>query len=316
MLVPTSSVAISDLSPRSTEKLSSVPSSSSSDDSYFSTFLNDILKNSPSSPTRNSPVNTDFLQKPESSHGCDIDSEVLNFLLDQVIGKCNKLTLLYAELNTKLEAECKSSETRVDNDTPADNPVTCGNSCSCNSMSQKLNNLEENLFDLDCRMIECEQYPRRENIVISGIPDNVAHADLKDITVRICNEIGLEITEYDIAACHRLPKKQNSRWPANTIVRFYSQDHVEYCLTNRDKVKSHFFRNELKMNVRIFENLAAKNTESVCIGKWMQENGIIYNYFIRNGYVKIIIDEGDDPIRIKHPDIIRRKFGEFDTQIP
>ena len=52
------------------------------------------------------------------------------------------------------------------------------------------------------------------------------------------------------------------------------------------------------------------------IAKWMQENGIIHNYFIRNGYVKIIIDEDDDSIRIKHPDIIRRKFSEFDFQIP
>ena len=59
-------------------------------------------------------------------------------------------------------------------------------------------------------MIECKQYPRHEKIVISGIPDNVAHADLKDEAVFIFNEIGLEIKEYDFSACHRLPKKQNS----------------------------------------------------------------------------------------------------------
>ena len=320
MLVPVSSLAFGDLSPQSNEELTSSVPSTSSDESYFSTFLNDILKYSPSSPTlNNSPVNTDSLQKPESSHGCDIDSNVLKFLLDQTIDKCNKLAILYAELNTKLETETerKTSETREDNDTPVENLVTsCGNSCSCTNSSQKLSDLEEKLFDLDCRVIECKQYPRRENIVVSGIPDNVTHADLKNKAVLICNEIGLEITEYDIAACHRLPKKQNSRWPANTIIRFYSRDHVEYCLTNRDKVKSQYFRNEVKMNIRIFENLATKNAESVRIAKWMQDNGIIHNYFIRNGYVKIIIDEDDEPIRIKHPDIIRRKFSEFEIQIP
>ena len=117
--------------------------------------MNDVLKNSYSSPTQSSLVNTHSLQKPESSH-CDIDSDVLKFILDQVIDKCDKLTILHAELNTKLVTERESSEKRGDN-----SPVENLDTCSCTTSSQKLTELEEKLFDLDCRVIECQQYPRR-----------------------------------------------------------------------------------------------------------------------------------------------------------
>ena len=101
---------------------------------------------------------------------------------------------------------------------------------------------------LDVRLIECEQYPRRENIVISGIPEFVTHDHLKEQVVTICYNLGLDITEHDIAACHRLPKGEHSRWPANTIVRFYSRDHVASCLKNSYKLKSSRFKRETEMN--------------------------------------------------------------------
>ena len=155
------------------------------------------------------------------------------------------------------------------------------------SHSSRLHIIEDKLFDIDCRVIECEQYPRRENIVISGIPNSVRHDELKETIVDICNQIGANITQYDIAACHRLPNGR-SRWPANTIVRFYSRDHAELCLTNREWVKSFHFRNTMKMNLRIFENLSPRNNECLRIAKWLQNENLISSYFLRNGFVKVV----------------------------
>ena len=46
-------------------------------------------------------------------------------------------------------------------------------------LSDEIYNLQENLFDVDCRLIEVEQYSRRENLIISGIPDSVPQRDLE-----------------------------------------------------------------------------------------------------------------------------------------
>ncbi len=176
------------------------------------------------------------------------------------------------------------------------------------SHSSRLHVIEDKLFDIDCRVIECEQYPRRENVVISGIPNSVRHDELKETIVDICNQIGVNITQYDIAACHRLPNGR-SRWPANTIVRFYSRDHAELCLTNRERVKSFHFRNTMKMNLRIFENLSPRNNECLRIAKWLQNENLISSYFLRNGFVKVIFSEGENPIKIRHPTELRKKFS-------
>ncbi len=33
--------------------------------------------------------------------------------------------------------------------------------------NSRLHNIEDKLFDIDCHVVECEQYPTRENIIIS-----------------------------------------------------------------------------------------------------------------------------------------------------
>ena len=143
---------------------------------------------------------------------------------------------------------------------------------------------------------------------------NRYHSNLKETVVDICYKIGLEINDQDIAACHRLPKPRQSRWPPNVIVRFFNRDHVDYCLHNRDRLKIPFVRSSLDMNLRFFENLSSKNAECLRIAKWLMDEELISKYFLRNGFVKIIIEDDEDPIRIRHPDILRKKF--VDTNIP
>ena len=60
------------------------------------------------------------------------------------------------------------------------------------------------MFNLDCRLIENEQYSRRENLIISGIPENVTEDALELKVLQILETIGLSITSYEIAACHGL----------------------------------------------------------------------------------------------------------------
>ena len=47
--------------------------------------------------------------------------------------------------------------------------------------------LEDDLDDMDYRLVQNEQYTRRENQVISGIPNRVSQKDLQNTVLRIIN---------------------------------------------------------------------------------------------------------------------------------
>ncbi len=179
-----------------------------------------------------------------------------------------------------------------------------------NGLNETLTKISKDLLDMDTRVIECEQYPRRNNIVISGIPDDVSHRDLKNEVFDILAAIGLnELTENDISACHRLPKSRRSRWPAKTIIRFVNRDNVDFCLRNRNRLKERAVRNKLDgMNLRFYENLCKSNSLILRMCKWLEENEHIHGHFLRNGYVKIIVTEGDNPVKMTHPQVLRDRF--------
>ena len=108
--------------------------------------------------------------------------------------------------------------------------------------------LHREVFDLDCRLIECEQYSRRENIVISGIPNSIPQNQLENKVLDILNTIDCKVTSYDIAAVHRIGGKKSSKYPTNTIVRFVNRRAAIFCIENRDRLLE--CRKVLKMNLR------------------------------------------------------------------
>ena len=106
--------------------------------------------------------------------------------------------------------------------------------------------LEKNLARLD-------QYGRRENIEIAGIPSNVADKHLESEVLRILRQIGLKHLEhFHIVACHRigsLDKNGNK----NTIVRFINRKDAILCLKNKKNL--HLCKYLGYNNLYIMENL-------------------------------------------------------------
>ncbi|XP_070543753.1 uncharacterized protein [Ptychodera flava] len=66
---------------------------------------------------------------------------------------------------------------------------------------RELSNTQEELHDL-------QQYSRRNNIEIHGIPQRNGE-DTNDIVVRVAAAVGVDITPSDIDISHRLPSRQN-----------------------------------------------------------------------------------------------------------
>ena len=50
-----------------------------------------------------------------------------------------------------------------------------------------------------------EQYSRRNNIELAGIPNLIKDNVLEETIINICKEHGIDISPMDIEACHRLP---------------------------------------------------------------------------------------------------------------
>ena len=172
-----------------------------------------------------------------------------------------------------------------------------------------LYNLNDIVYEIDCKLIEVDQYPRRQNLIISGIPDYVDQNNLERKVIEILGAIGIQTCSYDIAACHRLRKNKNSIYPAQTIVRFVNRKIVEFCLHHRERLLE--VKHNLKMNLRFYDNLCDSNESVLKECRQLKKYNQIHEYYIRNGFVKVIMKKDDRPIKIRHPDDLYDMFDDY-----
>ena len=160
--------------------------------------------------------------------------------------------------------------------------------------------IADDIYDLQCSAIKTDQYSRRENLVITGIPDSITNqVKLQQNVLDILHKIGLkDVTPYQITACHRLKKKKEN-FPAPTIVRFTNRKIVEVCLKNKDRLNN---KKLLKLNLRFFENLCYENERIVNKCTYLVAKKQIFDYKTNNGMISIIATEGAKPKKIHHPD--------------
>ena len=200
-----------------------------------------------------------------------------------------------------------SHSTEISENNDIDNTISRhSDDFQTDSIKTDIDELFDLFYDLDCRVIECEQYPRRENLIISGIPACVQQNDLESTVINIVQQMGFNIGPRDISACHRLGRARNG-YPARVIVRFVNRKIVDFCLSNKRKLSE--LRGVLRMNLRFFESLCGSNEETLKLCNKLKDNGDIHNFFIRNGFVKVVVDEGDNPWRIPHPRVLRNEFS-------
>ena len=82
------------------------------------------------------------------------------------------------------------------------------------------------------------QYTRRNNIEIAGIPEDIKNEVLEDTVVKILDKIGVKCDPTVIEACHRLPRNRRTKVCSNTIVRFVNRKTAEKSLMYRKNLKS------------------------------------------------------------------------------
>ena len=97
------------------------------------------------------------------------------------------------------------------------------------SLQNRVNKLESQVRLLEVALInnEIDQYSRRNNIVIQGIPHSVKYKDLEDKVINVIDKVNVKVPKNDIEAWYRLGGSRK------TIVRFVNRNHSFEALKNK-----------------------------------------------------------------------------------
>ena len=115
--------------------------------------------------------------------------------------------------------------------------------------------LEVRIINLEKNQAKSEQYSQRNNIELSGIPNDIPEDNLDKVLIDICHDSGLEIEPKDIEGCHRLPVSRYIRDSnKRLIVKFVTRKH-ETILQNKKSISSKDF-SHLDANGKVFVSVA------------------------------------------------------------
>ena len=138
------------------------------------------------------------------------------------------------------------------------------------------------------------QYSRRENLEIVGIPDSVTQKDLEGRVIQIFDAIGVPVVSYNIAACHRLNKNKFQK-SANVIIRFTNRKFVSDILVNKKKLSVPSIKESIKMDTNVFivDNLCPEYSSIFRSCRYLRKKGLLDNVWTFNGMIQIKINEND-----------------------
>ena len=241
----------------------------------------------------------------------EIEEKVEKKISDVNREQKERIVVLEEQLKTQFKThmlsfseECRRNSESEEDEGPGDeDPV---NSADVDELKRIIQEMDTRILELDVRVLECEQYSRRESVVISGIPGHIQDNQLEETVIDILKNLQIYIQRKDISAIHRLGKPRDTRYPARVIVKFINRKITDLCFERKSWLEE--LKPTLKMNLRFYESLAQLNQEALRICKWLQENGLIHSYFLRNGFSKIVMEEREKAIKVPHPQFLRDKF--------
>lgn len=117
-------------------------------------------------------------------------------------------------------------------------------------LQDEISHLRKKVNDIECNEAATNQYGRRNNLEISGVPSEVHDSNLEDKVVQILNKIDVNIQPNEIEACHRMALGRNQTGPKKVIVRFINRKNSEKAKKNA--ILRHKNRNPIDMDSLAF----------------------------------------------------------------
>ena len=173
-------------------------------------------------------------------------------------------------------------------------------------LRKKSNKLENKVVSLESSINQVKQYGRRNNIVISGIPDGISDNDLGSTVFDIMKDVDVDINSCDIKACHRIGKSDQSTESKKTIVCFINRKYCKKALlkkkifaTINTVTKYNFSRNN---QIFVNESLTKTNESLAFYSRKLKRSGLIHCPYLR----KVSMQK-----QVHHIDSFYKQFPEF-----
>lgn len=163
-------------------------------------------------------------------------------------------------------------------------------------MKVELEEIKAENVMLRARIDESEQYSRKRNVIISGIPYEEGE-EIKTKIQKFATDIQINLEDYDINAVHRL---LNKRGIPPVILCLNSLDKKEK-LINWSKINYEKNKKSGKIKNQIFINEHLTKNNEILLKKAKAAENIKYAWF-KNGNVLIKRDENSTVEKIISPD--------------
>ena len=215
----------------------------------------------------------------------------------------DKLRLKTLEEQAK-ETELKSSKNQIELEIFKD---------FCGEHQEKIDIINDELVRLETDITTTNQYNRRQNLIIDGIPNNIKDYQLENVCIDLIRKIGFcpranPLTPYDVVGCHRLRKKPGEVC-APTIIRFTNRKVAEFCMKYRSRVTK---INGWNLSFR--EDLCPANEMIYDECENLLKSNLIAKMYTHNGFVKVVPNGRsftggrNFPVKIKHFSDLQEMF--------
>ena len=88
---------------------------------------------------------------------------------------------------------------------------------------------------MEVELNNTNQYSRRSNVEIRGIPESIQQRDLENHLIDVLHSIGINVESYDIVAVHRIGRIVHGK-SRNVITRFINRKNAEKATKNSFKL--------------------------------------------------------------------------------
>ena len=171
--------------------------------------------------------------------------------------------------------------------------------------------LEARLFDLEKASNKQDQYTRRNNLEIHGIPVDVKDEQLEQKVIDIFSHLNISISKPDIEDCHRLGK-------SNIIVRFVNRKVCKDALEKKfevnrliDNSKLGFKSFKRENKLFICENVTPYNQRLPWMFRELKRARKIHNSWSNKGIIEFRRTMNERPISVDHESEIKTLYPDF-----
>ncbi len=156
---------------------------------------------------------------------------------------------------------------------------------------------------------ELNQYSRKQNIIIEGLPMQ-KNEDAGKLTTQVIGKLGIQINEANTEACHRLPRSKTKTHPHRLmVVKFHDCKMAAACITKSCSIKhtlsSLGIDSQSNSPVFIREHLTPYTKNLLFQAQKLVIDGMVRFAWCRGGVVFIRRSEGDRSIKV-------RDFGQLE----